>query len=394
MTFCGCKGVVVWIVAHESLFSPVNTDIGSLEEDVLTSNETYPGEIPSLELNSAKEGGSNRSSATAALANRGADFADVVRLAAPLILSESFRRLRRITFLGILSPLYSSVDSHPIKFTTTRSDRSRNHHSLRVALLAGKMSERLGFSPETIRYAVAWGLLHDIATWPLSHTGEAAFSDATNTSAQTLRRMMIEGDHRLHRSLCVHYAVKEMKLDVDRLLSLFDRKADLGGEASDLHKLLHSALTPDTLEGMHRSGCTFDLDVPQPVEFVDAMERDLVSGLRLKPTHSALAIRFWRAKSRIYSCFINKEEIVAFESSWSAAIRDYYRNIDLSESLHANESDILRDVASRNLRPVNEVVRYKAPLTYKVAPKYRKANKLKDSIPVDALSDVFTKDRA
>ncbi|WP_194913059.1 HD domain-containing protein [Azospirillum sp. INR13] len=368
--------------------------MSSLEEDVLASNETYPVEVPGLELNSAKEGESNLLAATTALTNRGADFMDAVRLAAPLILSDSFRRLRRITFLGILSPAYSNVDYHPIRFTTTRSDRSRNHHSLRVALLAGKMSEYLGFSPETTRYALAWGLLHDIATWPLSHTGEAAFSDATETSAQTLRRMMIVGDSRLHHSLCAYHAVKEMKLDVDLLLGLFDRKADLDGEASDLHKLLHSALTPDTLEGMHRSGRTFDLDVPQPFEFVDAMERDLVSGLRLKRTHSALAIRFWRMKSRIYSCYINKEETVAFESSWSAAIRDHYRNIDLSESLYANESDILRNVASRYLRPVNEVVRYKAPLIYQVAFRYRNAKKLKSSIPVDALSDVFTKARS
>ena len=372
----------------------MNTNMNSLEEDVLTSNGTNPVEAPGLELNSAKGGESNLSAASTAFANRGENFADVVRLAAPLILSDSFRRLRRITFLGILSPAYSNVDYHPIKFTTTRSDRSRNHHSLRVALLAGKMSECLGFSPETTRYAVAWGLLHDIATWPLSHTGEVAFSDATQTSAQTLRRMMIVGDGRLHRSLHAYYAVKEMKLDVDLLLGLFDRKADLDGEASDLHKLLHSVLTPDTLEGMHRSGCTFDLDVPRPIEFIDAMERDLVSGLRLKRTHSALAIRFWRMKSRIYSCYINKEETVAFESSWSAAIRDHYRNIDLSESLHANESDILRNVASRYLRPVNEVVRYKAPLIYQVSLRYRHAKKLKDSIPVDALSKVFTKDRA
>lgn len=368
--------------------------MGSSEENVLTSNKAHSMEFRGLELNLAKERERKRAATKAALANRNAAFANVVRLAAPLILSESLRRLRRITFLGILSPAYSSVDFHPIKFATIRSDRSRNHHSLRVALLAGRMSERLGFSHETTRYAVAWGLLHDIATWPLSHTGEAAFSDATETSAQTLRRMMVVGDSRLHRSLCVHHALKAMKLDIDLLLSLFDRTADPGGEASDLHKLLHSALTPDTLEGMHRSGRTFNLDVPEPFEFVDSMERDLVSGLRLKRTHSALAIRFWRAKSTIYSCYINKEETVAFESSWSAAIRDYYRSIDLSESLHAKESDILRNVASRYPQPINEVVRYKAPLHYKVATKYRKATKLKDSIPVDALSDVFTKDRA
>lgn len=347
-----------------------------------------------MTLNANQEQDDQEPVRSAASSGHGSEFAAIVRLAAPLILSEPFRRLRRITFLGILSPHYSTIESHPIRFPVLKSDRTRNHHSLRVALLAGKMSEHLSFSADTIRYAIVWGLLHDIATWPLSHTGEAAFSGATETTGRKLREMMIKGDQTLDRSLCVYRVLKEMKIDVGLLLELFDRKSDVGGEFSVLHKLLHSSLTPDTLEGMHRSGRTFGMTVPDPGSFVGALERDLVSGLRLKKNYSASAMKFWRAKSRIYSNYINRQDSIAFESSWSTAIRDAYLNVSLSDSLLVSEFDILRSVASTRLRPAREVVRYKEPLTYKISVKYQNTKTLKESVPIESLSEIFTKNRA
>ncbi|KGJ20189.1 hypothetical protein IX55_07300 [Paracoccus sanguinis] len=322
-------------------------------------------------------------------------FTDIVRSAAPVMLSDSFRRLRKITFLGILSPVYAAVDRHPIRFPVAAADGSRALHSFRVALLAGKMAEHLSFSTSTIRYAVVWGLLHDIATWPLSHTGEVAFSSATETNAGRLRQMMIKGDKTLHTSLSVFSSLKEMSIDIGVLLALFDKRASFAGdELADLHQLIHSALTPDTLEGMHRSGRVFGLSVPDPEHFIGAMERDFVSGVRLRENHSAEAIKFWRAKGKIYSDFINKEETVAFESSWSTAIRDSYTSVDLSESLFAAESEIVNNVARKQVKSVREVVRYKAPLSYQVATRYRTAQKFRDSLPLETLSEVFVKDRA
>lgn len=322
-------------------------------------------------------------------------FSDIVRSVAPLMLSDSFRRLRQITFLGILSPVYAAVDRHPIRFSVAAADGTRAIHSFRVALLAGKMAENLSLSAPTIRYAVLWGLLHDIATWPLSHTGEVAFSSSTETNASRLRQMMIKGDNTLHSSLSVFFCLKEMQVDVDVLLALFDKKADFpDDELTDLHQLLHSALTPDTLEGMHRSGEVFGVAVPGPIHFIEAMERDFVSGVRLKENHSADAIKFWRAKGRIYSDFINKDETVSFESSWSSAIRDSYTSIDLSESLFAKEREIIDSVMRKQLKPASEVVRYKAPLRYKVALRYRSAKKFKDSFPLESLSEIFVKDKA
>lgn len=342
-----------------------------------------------------EQGSVGRLTTPALIARRPQNFRDIVKTVVPLIFSDSFRRLTKITFLGILSPSYAAIERHPIRFSATSSDRSRAHHSFEVALLAGRMAEDLSLSATTIRYAILWGLLHDIATWPLSHTGEAAFSSATETSARKLRRMMITGDNKLHRSLRVYRSLKEMGVDFDVLLALFDKRASSGtGELAHLHNLLHSALTPDTLEGMYRSGRAFGLPVPKPSVFIDSMERDLVSGIRLKRNSSADAIKFWRAKGRIYSHFINKEATVAFESSWSSAIRDSYINIDLSESLLANEKDILRKVAHKPVRPDREVFRYKEPLSYQIADEYHAARKFKDSFALEYLSEVFVKGKS
>lgn len=348
-----------------------------------------------LALHLAEKWNERRLTLPAQAANHRPDFADLLRKIAPLIASDSFSRLRKITFLGILSPMYANIDYHPIRFQFLISDRSRAHHSFRVALLAGKMAEHLSLSTETIRYAILWGLLHDIATWPLSHTGEAAFSSATSTSAGKLRRMMITGDNALNRSLCVFRSLKEIGADIDLLLTLFDKGADFGtDELAHLHQLLHSTLTPDTLEGMYRSGSVFGLSVPAPKDFIGSMERDLISGIRLKHKYSETAIKFWRAKGKIYSNFINKEETVAFESSWSSAIRSAYSNIDLSESLLAGEGDIIRNVSCGKIRPSRDVVRYKAPLIYHLSDKYSGSKKFKDSLPLGLLSEVFVKDMA
>lgn len=343
----------------------------------------------------AEEGEGAQLASPALKANCQPDFAQIVRTTAPVIFSDSFKRLRKITFLGILSPRFSGVERHPIQFSVSASDRNRASHSLRVALLAGKISENLSFSPKTIRYAILWGLLHDLATWPLSHTGEAAFSGATSVSAGELRRMMIKGDRALHRSLSLYSALKDIAVDIDLVLALFEKKANFGAsEFGQLHQLLHSALTPDTLEGMHRSGGVFGLSVPDPKDFVDSMERDLVSGVRLKRSFSTIAIAFWRAKGKIYSDFINKEETVVFESAWSAAIRDVYAKVDLSESLFADEVDIIRNASIKQIKSTTGVVRYKAPLTYRMALKYSATKKFKDSLPLEYLSEIFVKDKA
>jgi hypothetical protein len=317
---------------------------------------------------------------------------DFLAMALPVIQSAAFQRLKHATFLGILSPSFAVVEKHPLARTINGKDQSRAHHSFNVALLAARMTTAMGLSEQVVKYAVAWGLLHDIATWPLSHTGEAAFSTSTGISANDLREFMISGDNRLDAVWSVYLPIKSLKLDHDRLLELFSKSSgSLDREFSVLHKLLHSPLTPDTLEGIHRTGRVVGIDVPRPNAFANSMEQDLVSGARLKEAYSGEALSFWRSKSAIYTRFINRSETIEFESDWSRSVCELFVGLSVSETLMLSEKEIVGKVLDRGLKKANETVRYKSPLKYTIAEPYRKKRVLKKGITVDELSGVLVK---
>src|SRR5262245_746484 len=92
-------------------------------------------------------------------------------VAGSVIESQAFQRLSRITFLGILSPRFTHLSGYPFKADASTADGSRASHSAGVALLAMDCCLRLGLDTRRTRLAIAWGLLHDIGNWPLSHTG-------------------------------------------------------------------------------------------------------------------------------------------------------------------------------------------------------------------------------
>ena len=124
-------------------------------------------------------------------------------------------------------------------------------HSISVALIMQFIVKKLKLKIESLKYALCWALLHDIATWPLSHTGEAAFSKITNTSSNELRKMMILGESKLPSELTLRHQLKKIKVDPIILLELFEKKNSLVDiELKKIWQIIHSPITPDTLDGM------------------------------------------------------------------------------------------------------------------------------------------------
>lgn len=318
-----------------------------------------------------------------------------VKVAAPILVSPAFTRLFFATFLGILSPRYKDMWGFPAELAPdagSKSDQTRAHHSVRVSWLLGELATNLQLSPRGVDYAIAWGLLHDISTWPLSHTGEAAFGSSTNTSGRSLRTMMICGADQLSNEFSLYPALRESGLDHGTLLALFDKNATgLDEELGILHQVVHSALTPDSIEGMHRSGEVYNVRLPHPHFIVQAFERDLVSGVRVKQQFSEQAFRFWRGKSKIYSKFINSWKTIEFESMWSRAIREAFFNVSLNDSLRLSETEIIRRVVDASRFRASEIQRYKEPLSYALADGYERKRSFEDPVPVSALSKVFVK---
>lgn len=298
---------------------------------------------------------------------------EILLLAEPLLNSGAFQRLESITFLGVLSPSFNDIIKSPL--SKKRSKRKiidpgcRKSHSLGVAIIALDLTKRLGLSLKAQKYAIAWGLLHDIATWPLSHTGEPSFSTITHTSTNLLREMMITGSNRLPESLTVAKALKKMDIDPLTLLSLFNKRPSvIKTELQQLWQIMQSPVTPDSIEGTWRAGLAFGVDTPHPKDFQSAFSINLFFNIVLKKEQSRLVINFWRKKAKIYNLFINRLDVVLWESAWSSALKKYFHHLDLVDSLFITEDELITTVLKRGLPKSHGIFRYKSPEFYYVYP--------------------------
>ena len=258
----------------------------------------------------------------------------VSRWVEPLVNSFAFTRLANITFLDILSLQFAYLPRFPFKRHKNHQifDGTRADHSIGVANLFMEIAKSLRFSEKMQRYGLAWALLHDIATWPLSHTGEAAFCDITRMTSTALREAIIKGTHILPQYLTVRKQLDDLRIDTDALIQLYHKEHNsLKGELSVLWRVVNSPLTRDTLEGMQRSGRVFQINTPNSDEITESFVTDLFSDTFIDRRKSQPVLQFWRAKSRIYRSFINSKRAIQFESEWSLLIARSFPEIELVE---------------------------------------------------------------
>jgi hypothetical protein len=284
-----------------------------------------------------------------------------------LLHSPAVQRLADVTFLGILSPRFHGVVDSPLWPATTGEtveDGSRYDHTVGVALVALDLARRFGFSERGQRYAAAWGLTHDIATWPLSHTGEPTFTTVTGVSARGLRAAMLLGGDVAPERYRLTPVLLDMDIDPATLASLFER-GDLPAdeELSLLKQVVRSPLTPDTLEGMWRSGAVFDVPVTHPDDVVAALLRHGRTA-RVDRERMPAILEFWRSKSDIYQRFINREDVIVGESAWAVALQRCCSGVSLAESLELREDELVGAVERLGLPAASHVVRYKEPQEY------------------------------
>jgi hypothetical protein len=295
--------------------------------------------------------------------------ADLEPLAEPLLRSQAVQRLCGVTFLGLLSPRYRNLPGYPFRFDPAHAvadDGSRLDHSIGVALTALGVALGLGLSVRGQHYAVAWGLTHDIATWPLAHTSEPAFSAITGWTARRLREAILFGEGEVPSRYRLDRVLRESGVEPAVLIGLFAREAPTGDEElSLLHQVIHSPLTPDTLEGVWRSGVVFGVSVPDPGDMQSALCRH--DGLAcLDHNSGGLVLEFWSRKAEVYRRFINREDVVRWESGWSVALRREFAGLSLARSMDITEEELLQDILRAGAPPSAETVRYKEPQDYSV----------------------------
>jgi hypothetical protein len=328
---------------------------------------------------------------------------NIAEIGRPILASWAFHRLQRVSFLGILSPRYRGLPGHPLQHTRVLSDDgNRAQHSIGVAYLLHRLMVSFKYRNSTIAYGVAWALSHDISTWPLSHTGEAAFKHLISSSK--LREKQIRGDSSLPRKFHIARQLSEMGVEGEVLLQLFNKKErPFDRDLAELWELLHSPVTPDTLEGMHRAAEVRSVRIPDPKLMVDSLYLDQTRSMRIRKSKSDLFFQFWRAKEKIYGGWINSAATVRFESAWSLAIRDSHQGIDTPHALDLQEEEMVQSAMHRfpHLREASQIdspdsdneLRYKPPLKYEIERNFRSRVRLPEDAKVKDLSSIFQKEK-
>lgn len=317
----------------------------------------------------------------------------------PLINSKPFQRLHNITFLGILSPRFADLPDHPLaskkdaKGRLLGDDESRAAHSLAVGRIVFKFCELFSLPRQTKRYAIAWALLHDIATWPLSHTSEAAFIRITQVTHQTLRRKLIVNDPSIPKDYRLGHAIREMDIDPNQVALLFNKNFKPEDPSlGRLYSFIHSAITPDTLEGIYRSRRALGIDVLSPSDILDSFEGDLLHTMILRK-QSRPVLKFMREKKDIYEKYINTQQAIEYESRWTDAILHLFGSISLIDSLELDEDEIVTQVCQLGLPAFQSIGRYKAPRRYMIDETLTKKRTLLKDRRLEDLDQLFQSKR-
>ncbi len=327
-------------------------------------------------------------------------YAPILKHCYPIVNSFPFQRLKNCTFLGILSSKFNfieitSLTNNKSKIYNVRiTDQTRFEHSISVAYLSYLISEILNFDTINKKYAIAWGLLHDISSWPLSHTGEAAFKKITKISSSKLREMIITGSQKLPERYNIKRILEKLGLSIDKLLSLFDKKnfSFFESELNHFWNIIHSPLTPDTLDGVWRAGKNFGMvNIPKPLNIImsiNPVKSDLID-IFVDNEYIDLIKFFWKKKNYLYKNFINDNEIIHWESACSMFIKNNYNDLTLTECLELPEERLIKNLKNYINLKSKIILRYKNPFDYQ----FNGFNKINESIPLNYLNDMLIKTR-
>lgn len=296
----------------------------------------------------------------------------LAKMVEPILHAPAFKRLENISFLGILSPRYAEISKSPIykrrslQNVRVVADGSRADHSIGVANIAVDICARLEFSIEQQKYAAAWGLLHDLGNWPLSHTAQHAFSELLGVSAKAVRGWLITNDSRAPEKYFIADELCACGIDPIRLLSLFQRSPDR--ELRPVADILQSRLTPDMIDGVWRSGRAFGMHRFMPASLNEVMYLDLARDVVIDNDRFDRALAFWRAKRELYSRFFSSRTTVRLESKWSRGVALHFLDSDLTllESLELNEQWLVQKVSESIGDVSSEVHRWKPPVRQSV----------------------------
>lgn len=214
-----------------------------------------------------------------------------------IILSPEVMRLRDISFLG------SIEKTEKVKKT------SRFDHSIGVAFLANKISEKLNFDSETRKYLIIACLLHDIGHSALSHSLEPIIRKKFKINHSTLTKKLIVGKYKLNseNNNNINKILKIHNINITKIIYI------LNGKGNDFSSLLFkNPFNLDTLDGINRVAFSLNIKYREPEQIINLFYSKK-GKIFLNAKDKNVLDEFWDLKGTIYKNYIYNTTNVGFE---------------------------------------------------------------------------------
>lgn len=247
-----------------------------------------------------------------------------------LVSSSGFKRLKRVSFLGIIDHFNSMYSSNSTKRF------SRADHSLGVLEISLSIAKKILLDDDEIALLSAASILHDIGHPPMSHSLEFAFPDEQRhlNHHKILRGLLLDstyGNLEIQRILKKHGLSPEEVLDV----------IDFNG-SSKLGFLFNSPINIDTIDGISRFFWSFNLTTPYSLGKLIEFISQIYTGKSLQDkTIIDAGDSFWEQKDAFYNSFLQDGIYAKIERSFQQTLRKSIRKIS-REDFFLEESYLLK----------------------------------------------------
>jgi hypothetical protein len=75
-------------------------------------------------------------------------------------------------------------------------------------------------------------------------------------------------------------------------------------------------------------------------------------------------LEFWKSKADVYHRFINRDDVVLWESAWTMALQRCCAGLSLSDFLEVCEGELIGTVTRLGVPTASHIIRYKEPQEY------------------------------
>ncbi len=214
-------------------------------------------------------------------------------------------RLRAVSFLG-------AAGWHP----ECKVQSSRMDHTFAVAEYMLQIGRCAGLTDSDVQLLVLACLVHDIGHFPLSHSVEQGFVEATGVDHHEVARWIVLGDGAIPVERSLRPAIEQIGQDPDEIWSLISQDS-AHQRLQSLSTLVVGRINVDTIEGINRVAVAFGSGRVEisPEAFVFKEGRFWICADYIDAID-----RLWELKDSVYRKVINRPSIALVEGILSRAV--------------------------------------------------------------------------